>query len=114
MFSEMIKKIRKANGLTQVEFASIFNISNGTIAMWETNKRQPDYDMVVKIANYFNVSIDYLLGRADVPNQNNIELNNKQENKVTLIGRGGRYFSYNISEQDIELVKQFLEKFDQE
>lgn len=61
MLSEKLKEIRKAHNLTQIDFAKIFNISNGTIAMWETGKRQPDLEMLKSIANYFNVSIDYLL-----------------------------------------------------
>lgn len=65
MFGDIIKKLRKEQNLTQVDFAAIFKISNGTIAMWETNKRQPDYDMLTRLADYFNVSVDYLLGREE-------------------------------------------------
>lgn len=63
MFADRIKKLRKEHNLTQVEFAKIFNISNGTIAMWETAKRQPDFETLLKIADYFNVSTDYFFGR---------------------------------------------------
>ena len=65
VFSEKIKKLRKEHHLTQIEFAKKFNISNGTIAMWETAKRQPDFDTLLKIADFFDVSVDYLLGRED-------------------------------------------------
>lgn len=61
MFADTLKKLRTAKGLTQVQFAKEFNISSGTIAMWETGKRMPDADMLKRIANYFDVSIDYLL-----------------------------------------------------
>ena len=63
MISKQLKLLRKNNNLTQIQFAEIFNISNGTIAMWETGKRQPDNEMLIKIANYFNVSVDFILGR---------------------------------------------------
>ena len=62
-FGEILKKLRKGKGLTQIEFASEFNISNGTIAMWEIDKRQPDSETLTKLADYFEVSVDYLLGR---------------------------------------------------
>lgn len=65
MLSEQLKKLRKSQNLSQVKFAKIFNISNGTIAMWETGKRQPDSEMLSKIADYFGVSVDYLLGRTE-------------------------------------------------
>ena len=63
MFAENLKTLRKSKGLTQVQFAEIFNISSGTIAMWETNKRVPDTSMLIKIAEFFNVTVDYLLGK---------------------------------------------------
>lgn len=53
MFADNLKKLRKSKGLTQVQFAEEFNISSGTIAMWETNKRVPDTSMLIKIAEYF-------------------------------------------------------------
>lgn len=62
MFAEKLKELRKEKGITQVKFAEIFNISSGTIAMWETEKRMPDIEMLQKIADYFNVSLDWLTG----------------------------------------------------
>lgn len=62
MFAERLKELRKSKNLTQLEFAKTFHIASGTVAMWETNKRQPDADTIKKVANFFNVSVDYLLG----------------------------------------------------
>ena len=61
MFAENLKNLRKIKGITQTQFATEFNISSGTIAMWETGKRMPDSETLKRIAQYFNVSIDYLL-----------------------------------------------------
>ena len=58
----VLAKLRKEKGLNQRDFAESLGVSNGTVAMWETNKRQPDLEMLVKIARYYCVSIDYLLG----------------------------------------------------
>lgn len=63
MFADKLREIRKKNNITQVEFAKKFNIAIGTIGNWETGKRQPDYEMLLKIANYFNVTVDFLLER---------------------------------------------------
>ena len=67
MFADRLKKLRTKKGLTQIQFAKEFCISSGTIAMWETNKRMPDSDMLIKIANYFDVSVDYLLDNKKSP-----------------------------------------------
>lgn len=64
MFAENLKTLRKSKGLTQIQFAKIFNISSRTIAMWETNKRVPDTAMLIKIAEFFDVTVDYLLGKS--------------------------------------------------
>lgn len=65
MFAERLKELRKAKGLTQIKFASDFHVANGTIAMWETGRREPDFETTQRIADYFGVSVDYLLGRED-------------------------------------------------
>ncbi len=64
-FGTTLKFLRKKKGLTQTEFAKNFQISSGTIAMWETNKRQPDQETLIKLAEFFNVTIDYLLTTDD-------------------------------------------------
>lgn len=76
MFSDNLKKLRKAKGITQTQFASEFNISAGTIAMWETGKRMPDTEMLKKIAQFFNVSIDYLLDNEKSPSDESEGLDN--------------------------------------
>lgn len=63
-----LKQIRNLNNMTQDELAKALNISKGTIGMYEINKRKPDTDMLKKIADFFNISLDYLLGRTDNPN----------------------------------------------
>lgn len=76
MFSDNLKQLRKAKGITQTQFASIFNISSGTIAMWETGKRMPDTEMLRRIAQFFNVSIDFLLDNEKSPSEESEELDN--------------------------------------
>lgn len=64
MFAENLRSLRRNKKLTQNDLALIFNVSNGTIAMWETGKRTPDTETLKKIANFFNTSLDYLLSNA--------------------------------------------------
>ncbi len=65
LFSSMLRSLRKARGLTQVQFAQMFSVASGTIAMWETGKREPDFSTVQRLADFFEVSVDYLLGRGE-------------------------------------------------
>lgn len=63
MFAKRLQGLRKDKGLTQKQFAEKFGIAGGTIAMWETGKREPDFKTTERLADFFNVSVDYLLGR---------------------------------------------------
>ncbi len=56
-----LSHLRKKHKQSQRDFASFLGVSSGAVAMWETNKRQPDLEMIKKIAEYYKVSIDYLL-----------------------------------------------------
>lgn len=65
MFSERLKASRKEAGLTQVELAEILKVSNGTVGMWETGKREPKFEAMVHISKTLNKSVDYLLGLSE-------------------------------------------------
>ena len=65
MFKDRLKELRKNRGLTQLDFAREFKISNGAVGNWESGKRIPDSDTLSKIADFFGVSVDYLLGRSN-------------------------------------------------
>ena len=65
MFSEELKRARKRAGKTQVQLAAELGVSNGTVAMWETGKRYPDYEVINQISDMFDRRIDYILGYSD-------------------------------------------------
>lgn len=60
-----IKQLREKKHISQKDFAEQLNISNVVLSRYENDIRKPDYDTLEKIADYFEVSIDYLLGRSD-------------------------------------------------
>ena len=62
-----IAKLREKRGLTQGNLAEKIGISRASLSHYETNRREPDYDTLEKIADFFNVSVDYLLGRTERP-----------------------------------------------
>lgn len=62
-----LKEIRKSRGITQLKLAMDLNISQNTISRYETGEREADYATLIRLADYFNVSLDYLLERTDDP-----------------------------------------------
>ena len=62
-----LKELRKAKKISQLKLAFDLNMNQNTISRYETGEREADYATLIKIADYFNVSIDYLLERTDNP-----------------------------------------------
>ena len=61
MFGNVLKNLRESIGMNQEELSEKFGISKSTIGMYETNKREPNFELLKEFANFFNVSTDYLL-----------------------------------------------------
>ena len=66
MIGEKIRELRQNVGLLQSELAQKIGVSTSTIGMYEQNRRDPDTDTLKRLADFFNVSTDYLLGRTIV------------------------------------------------
>lgn len=62
MLGEKLSQLRKNSNYTQDYLSKALKISRSALSQYEINKRQPDYETLVKIANFFDVSTDYLLG----------------------------------------------------
>ena len=65
-----LKEIRKSKGISQLKLAIDLNTNQNTISRYETGDREPGINELIQIADYFNVSIDYLLERTDDPEIN--------------------------------------------
>ena len=64
-FFERLYELRVESGLSRAQLAEKINVSVRLISYWENGQRECDFDMLIKIADLFSVSIDYLLGRKD-------------------------------------------------
>ena len=60
-----LKKLRKMRKISQLKLAIDLNMNQNTISRYENLEREADYETLIKLADYFGVSIDYLLGRTD-------------------------------------------------
>lgn len=66
MFKDILKNLRLAQGLTQVEVATALGVSQPNFRRWETGERAPSGETLERLADFFHVSTDYLLGRTEV------------------------------------------------
>jgi len=65
-----LKTLRKSRGISQLKLALDLNMNQNSISRYETGEREADYATLIKFADYFNVSIDYILERTDNPKMN--------------------------------------------
>lgn len=63
-----LREIRLAKGITQLKLAMDLNMNQNSISRYENQEREADYKTLIAFADYFHVSVDYLLGRTDDPN----------------------------------------------
>lgn len=66
-FALRLKELRERDDLSQKELGKALNLSQGTVGGWETSRREPTLLGLHELADFFNVSLDYLLGRTDAP-----------------------------------------------
>ncbi len=65
-----LKELRQKHNISQLKLAMDLSMNQNTISRYETGEREADYKTLIKIADYFDVSIDYILGRTDNPKRN--------------------------------------------
>lgn len=99
-----IKELRTERGITQADLAKILKISDRAVGYYENGDREPDYSTLLKIADYFDVSIDYLLGVSDIKKPN--ESKNTDKEFVAF------YEGYkDLDDADKEILKATLDAF---
>lgn len=91
-----LKELRKQANKTQAEIAQMLEVSFQAYSNWENGNRQADYDTLIKLADYFNVSVDYLLGH-DVKSSNSVI--NRPDYEIDFLEKFGSLLN----------IKEFLE-----
>lgn len=106
MIGHRLANLRERKGLSQAALADKINKSQSSIAMWETNKRRVPEDALIILADFYDVSIDYLMGR-DVPRwasqDDVIELEKLLDNNVNMA-----YGGESLTENEKQRVKDVL------
>ncbi|QNU68775.1 helix-turn-helix transcriptional regulator [Ruminiclostridium herbifermentans] len=100
MLGQRIKKLREDRNLNQLEFSKILNISNTTLSQYEAGNRTPSDEIKEKVADYFNVSVDYLLGRTEKCNLEDEGSNDEKFYKFDVS---------NLPEEAIKQIEDYIE-----
>lgn len=103
LFGDRLKELRKERNLTQEDIGNLCGVAKNTVSNWENNANQPSFEIVKKIAQYFGVTIDYLL------NFTQDDMDNMEKLKQALKQAG--MWDYNIddmSREDFEKAMQIV------
>jgi transcriptional regulator len=82
---DRIISLRNEKNMTQAQLAKELNISPSAIGMYEQGRRKPSYELLEEICDYFNVDMDYLMGRSDIKNRYQVGLSYDWEEEKTSI-----------------------------
>uniref|UniRef100_UPI003F68E8A6 helix-turn-helix domain-containing protein n=1 Tax=Streptococcus pluranimalium TaxID=82348 RepID=UPI003F68E8A6 len=104
MFSERLKQLRIDRNLRQKDIAEYFGTSPQSYAQWEKGLRKPSQDSLEKLAKFFDVSIDYLLGNTDQKNAFDIDEEALEASLRKSIGYNGQP----PTEQEVQNMKNAL------
>lgn len=68
MFEKRLRQLREKSGYpTQQSLADALGVAQSTVANWEAGRREPNYETTARLADFFHVSVDYLMGRGELP-----------------------------------------------
>ena len=66
VFAKRLAELRAEKGISQAQLAKLIDSSASIVCYWETDRSEPTAPYLVKLADFFGVSLDYLLGRSDI------------------------------------------------
>lgn len=101
MIGERIKELRKSKKMSQSELGKFIGVSQTTVTAWENGRAEPSSSYVTKLATFFNVSTDYLLGRD--PKEDALKTADLADDDTIFTFEGKP-----IPEQDLEYMKRLL------
>lgn len=106
LFSDRLKNLREEKKILAKELASSLNVEPATITNWEKGKRFPREDMLIRIADFFDCTTDYLLGRTD--NKSSIIYFGELDNQPVEI-EVDKDYPYDLTPQDVENILKQLD-----
>ena len=101
---EKLKELRKSKGISLKELGNVIGVAESTMSLYENGKREPDYETLLKIAEYFGVTVDYLLrGKEE----------ERMPEELIILNRSAKKMSPEKIKKLLELARvMFKEDFD--
>ena len=112
-FGDRLKTLRNKKGLSQMEFSKQIGISKSSVNMYERGEREPNFEILETIADYFNVDLDYLLGKTDIENRAKaavIPFKPDNRNVLRLAGRDGSYLERTLTDDQLRALTAILDQ----
>ena len=109
-FGERLAALREGKTLTQNELAQLTKISRSRLSLYETNKREPDLQTTKQLADFFNVTIDFLVGRDNTTTFPPVKEEKKNHDLIKFLGQAEvLYNNMILTEEDKAKIKASLE-----
>ncbi len=105
-FGSVLKELRKEKHLTGEELGKILNVTKVAISNWENGNRSPDTNMLKKMCDYFEVSLDYLIGNSDVRNSHKEKI--KLDAGIKTIAAHRINLNENLPDEAIEKINEYI------
>lgn len=105
--AQRIKDLRKRHRMSQTELSKFVNVSQATVTAWETGKAEPSSSALNKLADFFDVSADYILGRTNVENINSRKKITIDEAMDTIMSADGK----EPTEHDRKLMESIIKAY---
>ncbi len=102
-----LKELRKINNLTQKQVSKIINVHCSAVTKWETGKANPDFEKQQLLADFFGVSVDYLLGRTD-KKDGHTESGMPKENTIVYC-REGKTTQVELPADKMDLILKMID-----
>ncbi len=108
-FGAILKQLREQNGMTQLQLAEVIGVSRSTIGMYESDFREPDFETLETIADYFNVTLDFLHGKKSC--SGNVQADGIiPTNTIRIAGRDGSFTERKLTDDQIELIRRMIDQ----
>lgn len=108
MIAKKLNQLLNINNLNQTDLANHLGLSSQGVGRWCRGETRPDYDYLIKIANFFGVSTDYLLGNEKQAEKIKEELREKEALKKALINAGYMKENEDLSDKELERLMKFV------
>ena len=104
-----LRELRKQNGLTMKQLGDKAGLAESTISLYENGKRQPDQGTMLFFANFFGVSVDYLLGRDEETEES------LRRAAINMLGSNQRYIAEalpKLNEEQAKAIRAIIDQMD--